>query len=131
MNTETQDQAAPATDSRFFGLMQVHRHGEMQNDLSAALRDITQAAQLMGKPAKMTVTIVVKPAAQIKGAVLIEDDIKVTLPKPERENSIFYATEDGTLLREDPKQMKLQLRVIEAPAVSEQGAESLKKVGAM
>lgn len=131
MNTETADQAAPATDSRFFGLMQVHRHGEMQNDLSAALREITQSAQLRGKPAKMTVTITVKPAAQIKGAVLIEDDIKVTLPKPERENSIFYATEDGTLLREDPKQMKLQLRVIEAPAVSEQGAETLRKVGAV
>lgn len=131
MNTETTDQAAPATDSRFFGLMQVHRHGEMQNDLSAALREITQSAQLRGKPAKMTVTITVKPAAQIKGAVLIEDDIKVTLPKPERENSIFYATEDGTLLREDPKQMKLQLRVIEAPAVSEQGAETLRNVGAV
>ena len=117
-------------------MMQVHRHGEMQNDLSAALREITQSAQLRGKPAKMTVTITVKPAAQIKGAVLIEDDIKVTLPKPERENterenSIFYATEDGTLLREDPKQMKLQLRVIEAPAVSEQGAETLRKVGAV
>lgn len=131
MNQPTQDQAAPATDSRFFGMMQVHRHGEMQNDLSAALRDITQAAQLMGKPATLTLKITVKPAAQIKGAVLIEDDISVKLPKQEKENSIFYSDADGNLLREDPKQMKLALRVIEAPAVSEQGAETLRKVGAM
>lgn len=128
MNQANQQQAEPAADSRFFSLMQVHRHGEALNDLSAALRDSTEAAQLTGKPATVTLKITIKPAAQIKGAVIVEDDISVKLPKIKNDNSIFYADAEGNLLREDPKQMKLQLKVIEAPAVSEQGAESLRKV---
>lgn len=97
------------------------------SDLSAALREATTHAQLTGKPATITLKLSVKPANQIKGAMLIEDKITVKLPEEARDNSIFYADTDGNLHREDPLQMKLSLRVIEATTV-EAAAEPLRKV---
>ncbi len=131
MSTNQPETEAPAADSRFLNLMQQHRGGEALNEMSAALREVVMAAQLTGKTATVTMKFTVKQAAKIRGAVTIEDSIAIKLPQLPKDNSLFYANEQGDLQREDPKQMKLKLRVIEAPAISEQGAETLRKVGAL
>jgi len=39
--------------------------------------------------------------------------VKTKLPEPERGMTIFYATEDNKLVRNDPRQQMLPLRVVE------------------
>jgi len=39
--------------------------------------------------------------------------VKTKLPEPERGMTIFYATDDNRLVRNDPRQQQLPLRVVE------------------
>jgi hypothetical protein len=106
------NEQAPAIDGAFLAMIQNHRRGEALSDLAEAMREVTEAAQLTGKGAVLTLKIKVKPASK-GGAMVVVDEIKMTLPKAEAEGSIFFADEAGNLLREDPNQKTLPLRSIE------------------
>ena len=56
-------------------------------------------------------TIKVKPE---DGAmcVVVEADVKVTMPRPPAVKAMFYADDDGNLLRNDPRQQRLPLREV-------------------
>jgi hypothetical protein len=56
--------------------------------------------------------------------LLIESQVKTKLPEPERGMTIFYATEDNKLVRNDPRQQTLPLRVVEF----DQQPKNLKEV---
>jgi hypothetical protein len=127
-NEIVSENSQPTIDPAFLQLMQQHRGGECLGDLSAALREVNKAVQLTGKGGSVTLKIKIAPAQNINGAVAVEDDIKTTLPSPQKGGSLFYADENGTLLREDPKQLHMELRqVTGGPA---DGAIELRKVEA-
>jgi hypothetical protein len=113
MNTpETDSDVMPAIDAAFLQLLQQHRSGQVLSDLSAAMRQATEAAQLQGKPAGITLKIVIKPAGNGSGAVVVADQITTKLPVPAAATSFFFADEHGNLLRNDPRQKELPLRAI-------------------
>ena len=67
-----------------------------------------------GKSGSITLTIKVAPASKNATDVLmVESQVKTKLPEPERGMTIFYATEDNRLVRNDPKQQMLPLRVVD------------------
>lgn len=117
--------AGPAVDGAFLAMMQNHRRGESLSDLAAALREVTEAVRHTGKPGSVTLKVKIRPAAK-GGAMVVEDEVKTTLPKSEIEGSIFFADDQGNLLREDPNQRTLPLRSIEGGAA--ENNEPLKKV---
>lgn len=118
----------PGIDSGILSLLQHHRGGQILTDLSHAMRQATESAQLMGKKSAITLKINIDPAKNAAGAVVVTDDIKITLPKEEKKGSFFFSDDKGNLYRDDPRQKELPLRVIESAAVVE--VSDLKKVGA-
>ncbi len=121
-------QAAPGIDPAFLQLLQQHRRGDCLSDLSAAMREASKATQLTGKASTVTLKIKLAPTSSIKGAISVCDDIKVTLPKEDKGGSLFYGAEDGSLLRDDPKQQHLELKTVTGGA--KDGAIELRKVEA-
>ncbi len=110
------DDRGPAVNRAFLDLLQHHKQGQAINDASAALKQLTAAVQESGKAGFMLIKISLKPASRGSiGTLLVESKVTTKAPEPEVPASIFYADGDYNLTREDPKQTKLNLRVVEAP----------------
>ena len=95
----------------FTDFLREHRNGASHNDLSEALQALVAAVAAEGKSGTLTYTIAVKPTDKGE-ALIVTDAIKVTAPKSSRAGSIFYADADNNLVREDPRQSRLELRSI-------------------
>ena len=54
---------------------------------------------------------------------MVETQVKTKLPEPDRGMTVFYATEDNQLVRNDPKQQTLNLRVVEYRPAARQGTQ--------
>lgn len=80
--------------------------GKTHRDLSEQLREVIKACTVTGKAGKIQLTLNFKPQKGT-GAMFVSADIKAAKPKFDAEPSIFYATEDGALLRNDPTQQSL------------------------
>lgn len=102
-------------------------NGATLGELSEALRNLVAAVRATGKSGALALTLRVRPAS--KGAtdvLMVESQVKTRLPEPERGTTIFYATDDNNLVRNDPKQMTLPaLRIVEIETPDKQ---SLKEV---
>ena len=100
-------------------------NGATVAELSEALEQVVAAVRGAGKARTITLTIKVAPASKKSTDVLmVESQVKTKLPEPERGMTIFYATEDNRLVRNDPKQQMLPLRVVDI----EQQPKQLKEV---
>jgi len=98
------------------------RFGTLVDDLTKALHELTQKCTDTGRAGTLTLTLGLKPGKG--GQIEVFDDIKVKTPKEERGSSIMFATVEGNLQREDPRQLTLTgLRTVDA----ETG--ELRKVG--
>lgn len=129
MNTTTPTkEEAPPIDPAFLQLMQQHRRGNCLCELSESLRELNKQVQLTGKGGSLTLKISVTPATSLKGAVTVRDEIRITAPKTDKGGSLFYASADGALLRDDPNQQHLELRTVQGGPTD--GAVELRKVEA-
>lgn len=105
-----------STSRPFMDFLRDHRHGVTHDELSDALQALVADVTAEGKGGTLTLTISVKPAEGKDGALIVTDAIKIKPPPQTRSASIFYATPENNLQREDPKQHKLELREIPATA---------------
>lgn len=78
------------------------RFGELHDDLTKALNELVQKVDTSQKGGKIVLTLAIK--AGKGGQIEIADDLKVTLPKVEKATSILFATPEGNLQRQDPRQ---------------------------
>jgi hypothetical protein len=95
-------------------------NGQALRELSEALEQVVAAVRGTGKSGSLTFTLKVAPAS--KGAtdvLMVESQVKTKLPEADRGMTIFYATQENQLVRNDPKQQMLPLRVVELEARSE------------
>ncbi len=119
-------EAGPAIDRAFLNVLTSHKGGSVISEASAALKQVTAAIQQTGKAGKVTLTMTLKPAGKAShGTMVFATDVKAVAPLAEQPASIFYANEDFNLVREDPNQTKLDLRVA---GEGEQPANELRKV---
>lgn len=89
-------------------------NGAAVAELSAALTRLLAAVRESGKAGSITFTITVKPASKgVANVVMVESQTKTKLPEPERGMTVFYVTEDNRLVRNDPRQQQLPLRVVD------------------
>jgi hypothetical protein len=94
-------------------LIQINSGATVQ-ELNDALQQVVAAVRATGKCGAVTLTVKVAPAAKNAADVLVvESQVKARLPEPERGMTIFYATEDNRLVRNDPRQQRLDLRTVE------------------
>ena len=78
------------------------RFGELHDDLTEALNELVKKVDVTQKSGKIVLTLAIK--AGKGGQIEIADDLKLTLPKLEKATSILFATPEGNLQRQDPRQ---------------------------
>jgi hypothetical protein len=94
-------------------ILQVN-NGAALAELSDALAKLVAAVRQTGKKGSLTLTLRVTPASKASSDVLlVEAEVKARVPEQERGSTIFYATDNNLLVRNDPKQQMLPLRVID------------------
>ena len=105
--------------SAFVKFLQEHRNGSTNDEIGDALRDLVAAVTDEGKAGKLVITIGIKPMGKSDG-LEVSCDIKATPPKPTPGVSIFFATPDNELQRNDPRQAAMELREI-TPGTAHRG----------
>jgi hypothetical protein len=105
------------------------RHGALLNEMADELAQVVKAVADSGKAGALVLKLTVRPAG--KGSVrtvVMEDDLTAKMPTPNKEVTIFFPTEDGTLSRTDPAQMPLGLRPAgPPPSIDPQTGEVLAR----
>ena len=101
-------------------------NGAALAELSDELAKVVAAVRHTGKTGSLTLTLKVAPASKGSAEVLmVESAVKTRLPVPDRGMTVFYATDDNRLVRNDPRQQTLPLRVVDIDA---QPRKELKEV---
>lgn len=103
-------------------LLRNQRKGKMLTELSEQMQRVALAAREHGQAARLTLTLTVLPASTDGTAMSVADEIKIKLPEPKKARSLFFVTDDGCLVRNDPNQteMKLEIAPNTNPAADEQ-----------
>ena len=103
----------------FYDFLREHRSGVTHDNLSDALQELVASVIEENKSGKLTLTISVKPMGKQDG-LEVSAEIKIAPPKPAAGVSIFFATPENNLVRQDPRQQSMELREI-TPATAHQG----------
>lgn len=85
-------------------------HGNLLDDASEKLAELVKNVDASGKPGSLTITIKVRKAAV--GALAITGKVDVKTPAAPVLENLMFATVDGDLLTEDPRQSKLDLKAV-------------------
>lgn len=105
-NTE-QAEDTKADTPEFAAMLVALAKGRTHKDLSEQLAELVTAVNTTHKAGKLTLTLQVKPQKGVDGAVLVTAGIATNKPRFETPASIFYATDEGALVRNDPNQQSL------------------------
>lgn len=84
------------------------RSGATQEELSEELSKAVNMARETGKQAVVTLRLTIKPVGD--GQYQLQDKVTTTLPELPRGMTMMFGTPDGNLMREDPRQKKMELR---------------------
>ncbi|PAW75145.1 MAG: hypothetical protein B9S38_02345 [Verrucomicrobiia bacterium Tous-C4TDCM] len=107
MSTQPQQ---PATAGNFIALLQGKTGGVTLPQLDEELAQLVSAVRATGRKGTLTYKVTILPNA--KQGVRIEDTVDIKEPKQERGVSFFWVGESGALLRNDPNQMVMALKVV-------------------
>ncbi len=78
------------------------RYGELHSELTDAVNEVVTKVATTQKSGKITLTLAFKSGKG--GQIEIADELKLVLPKEEKGSTIMFATVEGNLQREDPRQ---------------------------
>lgn len=87
--------------------------GVFVEEATSTLAKAVKAVEDTGKAAKVVLTINLKKAPRGTNALYVSTSVASTIPKEDPAAELMYPTPEGTLLRDDPRQTKLDLK--EAP----------------
>ena len=79
--------------------------GGLAAELDEKLTEVVRAAELTGKTGSISVTLKIK-AKGSSGQIEITPAVKALVPEHERGNVLMFATPEGNLQLEDPRQQK-------------------------
>jgi hypothetical protein len=88
-------------------------HGVTNRTAAQRLREVVQACRETGKKGSVTIKIDVAVSG---GLAEIKATVKASRPEGTLPGGMYFATDDGELATEDPRQTKLPLKVIDAPS---------------
>lgn len=81
-------------------------HGALDDELAAALSEVSEAVQIQGK--KGTITLKLTVSQHKAGALVVDADVDAKPPKgPGRSAIFFFDPVSGELSRRDPRQPQL------------------------
>ncbi len=93
------------------------RDGSLLQDLDESLLNVLAHVRNSGRKGEVTLKLTIRPASKGSVATLLLDaQIRETLPKLEFPTSVFYANDTGGLSRRDERQPEMSgLRRVEPP----------------
>lgn len=83
------------------------RKGAVTEELNKALLAVNEAVIATGKKGELTLKLEVKPMKGNRAQVTVAANISTKTPKEELPEGIFFLTNDGDLVRNDPDQQEL------------------------
>lgn len=89
------------------------RKGRMLHELSAKLEELTTAVREHNKKGELTLKLSVSPQESRRSVgmgsitVVVDDTIKLSKPEPRKASTLFFASRNGTLTRNNPDQMEM------------------------
>ena len=98
------------------------RNGATLIDLEASLVELVRAVRETGRGGSLVYTLAIKPAAGGRNAgdaFVVSDEVRLRAPELERGSTVFFASRDGLLQRESPRQPQLAGLKVAADAVGE------------
>lgn len=95
----------------FHDFLREHRNGVTHDELSDALQDLVAAVIEEQKAGKLTLTVSIKPLGKSDG-LEVSAEVKSVPPKTQPGVSIFFASPENNLVRQDPRQQTMELREI-------------------
>ena len=98
-------------DTSFKQALALLRHGAAEDEVNDLLTQCLQATNDTGKQSTLTIKLTIKPNGH--GVVKVLEDIKATIPKYDREATVLFTDKNNQLVREDPRQQRLDLRQLE------------------
>lgn len=82
-------------------------HGDLSSQASETLAELVRRVHETGKSGSMTLKIEIKPRGRDSGQVEVNGKVDPKYPVPDVAPSMFFATEEGELKRDNPLQGKL------------------------
>ena len=89
------------------------RKGRFLEELNQAVADTVKACLETGKPGSVTIKLSFDPLGE---TIALKDQITPKLPKPDKAPTTFFATEEGQLSRNNPKQTEMPFTALAEPA---------------
>jgi hypothetical protein len=81
------------------------RRGKTHREASDLMQQLVTAVRDTHRGGTMVITL--KVGRHKSGRIEIDDTVKIKLPEPERDASIYFADEDGNLSKDDPQQQEI------------------------
>jgi hypothetical protein len=101
--------AEEAADSNYFATaLAAMDYGNTLAQLSDGLAVLVKEVAALGRPGSLSLTIKLKPTGG-RGQLEVVSEVTTKRPTSEPGKSLFFAGPSGELLREDPRQRKLDL----------------------
>ena len=100
--------------------------GKLVEELTDQLAELVQHCSATGKVGSLTLKLKLKPAKGSAAVIHLEHDVSVKIPEFERPADFFFVGKGNDLLREDPRQQKLDLKAV---PVRQTAAEALAAQG--
>jgi hypothetical protein len=115
--------APPITDQpTFASFLADHRRGRLHAELTEKLAELAAEVIAKGSSGKLTLTVAIGHGGEDQ--VEIADDVKLTLPKGKRGKAVWFATEQGSLSRQPPRQTTVEDEIEARRAEREAGGAS-------
>lgn len=100
------------TYNDFADWLRALRYGELNDELTAKLKELVQAVESTEKVGTLTIKIALKPSHG--SALEIVDDVAMKKPELARGSTLMFPTPQGNLQRNDPRQPELpEIRVVD------------------
>jgi hypothetical protein len=96
----------------FTDLLRELGEGSVLDDLSAKMNALVEAVQNEHKQGTLMLTLTLKPAQNSALAMLVVPEVRIKKPEPELVGTIMFPTEDCNLVRDNPRQTKMELKAV-------------------
>jgi len=106
---------APIVSNSFESVTRHQRRGAFLSDISEGVQKCVMAVRERHEPATLTIVLKFDPATADADAISVRDEIKMKLPEAKKANTLFFSTEEGQLVRDNPKQSEMDLKVLTVP----------------
>lgn len=117
MNDDTPDQEDTGQQVRpFSAVLQDLNGGQLADKLALDVQELVAAVRDRSRKGTLTLKLEVAPRKGNIDALNVTARVDLKLPEGEPMEAVFFADENGNLLREDPRQMTIPLRTVARPS---------------